>query len=395
MAERDERAGEPHRDRPPDLLPGDAGELRQLERREGVGSGAEPAPVGHADEDERTHAGSDQARDQDQGKRRATEPGGLDDEDCGHDRRAEDDRDGGEAAGRGEHGHELRRCVAPDEAHRVHREAGAERDEGRLGAEDEPEADGRPRGQHHARDDARLGAAHLQAVGRHMPSRSRQADDRERHRQAGDAEHEQVPPRRNRVPPEAVRQIREQPLLGVVHDLEERPRDERDDDPDDGSEHQDRDEVPAPQDRQGIGRRSGRCGRVASSCHLLPRSVDRTPGLFGRTQPQCPEATLNRASPACSAPARSPAPADGGRTSAAAFPERDLVPAVSGGHRNNASPPPPRKPWSASFLARASSRRGGFYGIFYRVESGGAITEAKVRGLRLACRGARVDTSPW
>ena len=222
---------------------------------------------------------------QDQGKRRATEPGGLDDEDGGHDRRAEDDRDGCEAAGRGEHGHELRRCVAPDEVHRVHREPGAERDEGRLGAEDEPEADARPPGQHHARDDARLGAAHLQAVGRHMPSRSRQADDRERHRQAGDAEHEQIPPRRNRVPPEVVRQIREQPLLGVVHDLEERPRDERDDNPDDGSEHQDRDEVLAPQDRQGIGCRSGRCGRVghrAISCLVIrrpysgPRRTDAT-----------------------------------------------------------------------------------------------------------------------
>ena len=141
-------------------------------------------------------------------------------------------------------------------------------------------------------DDARLGAAHLQAAGRHVPSRSRQADDRERHRQAGDTEHEQVPPRRNGVPPEVIRQIREQPLLGVVHELEERPRDERDDNPDDGREHQDRDEALAPQDRQGIGRRSGRCGRVGHRAisYLVirrPYSACNRPAGGSRPRPLC------------------------------------------------------------------------------------------------------------
>ena len=221
----------------------------------------------------------------DQRECRPAEPCGLDDDDGGHDRRAEDDRDRSEAAGGGEHGHELRRCIAPDEGHRVHRQPGTDRDEGRLGAEDEPEADARPTCQHHARHDARLVAAHLQAVGRHVPSRSRQTVDRERHRQAGNTEHHQVPPRRNGVPPEVIRQIREQPLLGVVHELEERPRDERDDDADDGREHQDRDEALAPQDGERIGRRPGRCGRVGQ--RAIPQVVIRRP----YSGPRRPDAT--------------------------------------------------------------------------------------------------------
>ena len=211
----------------------------------------------------------------DQRERRPAEPGGLDDDHGGHDRRAEDDRDRGEAAGGGEHGHELRRRIAPDEGHRVHRQAGTDRDEGRLGAEDDPEADARPTCQHHARHDARLVAAHLQTMGRHVPSRSRQTVDRERHRHAGDTEHHQVPPRRDGVPPEVIRQVREQPLLRVVHELEERPRDERDDDADDGREHQDRDEVPAPQDGQRIGCRTRRCGRIGQ--RAVPSLVIRRP----------------------------------------------------------------------------------------------------------------------
>ena len=185
----------------------------------------------------------------------------LDHENGRDDGRTEDHRYRGEAPRR-RHDHEqLRRRVALRELHRYDGEPGADRDQRRLGAEHDAETERRQRGERDAGQHVRIVAAdHLQSVRGHVTAVAGKAHDREGDGQPGEAQHDQVPPRRHRRVAHVGRQIGEHPDLDAMHQLQEAPTRERDDHPDDRREHEQHHEVAAPQYRRGIrpGRRSGR-----------------------------------------------------------------------------------------------------------------------------------------
>ena len=233
------------------------GERREMQRDERVRTGAEPGPVAHADEHERSDPGCDQAGEHDQRQRGAAEARGLDHEDRRHERRAEDGRDRGEGAGR-PHDHEhLGRRVPLGQLHREQGHAPAQRDERGFRPEHEPETDRRQRRQHDARQHVRLGRPHLETVRGDVATVPGKAHDGERDGEAGEEEHGKRPPPRNTVEPEVARQIVEHADLDLVDQLEESPRRERHDDADDRGEHEDHDEALGPEQRHRI-RRSRR-----------------------------------------------------------------------------------------------------------------------------------------
>ena len=138
------------RDRPEELGSGRAARGRDVGDRERerpeTGPGVEP------DKDERTHAGRDQARDQDHAQQGTAQAGHFHQEEGADDRRAEQGRDRGEAPGHPEDHDRHRRRVALEEVDGQDTETAADRDQGRLRTEDDPEAQGREGGQHDPRE---------------------------------------------------------------------------------------------------------------------------------------------------------------------------------------------------------------------------------------------------
>ena len=103
---------------------------------------------------------------QDHAQALAVQRRGLDEDDRADEGRAEDERDRGEAARRRDDGEDLVGGVLAQQAHGEDAEAGAERDERRLGPEHDAEADRRERRQHDARQLDRLRDAGLQPLRR-------------------------------------------------------------------------------------------------------------------------------------------------------------------------------------------------------------------------------------
>ena len=257
--EREQRAGEPERDGPADLLPGRVREVRELQRlRARTRSCSSPVQFAMPMNTSEPTPAAIRPGMRMSGSVAPPSPLASITSTAATIGRPEDHRDGGEAACCREHHEQLRRCVALRELHREDRQAAADRDQGRLGTEHETEPEGRQRGEGDAGDLGRLGAAHLQPVGRHVPAVAGQLHDRERDREPREHQHRDRPPGGHGVEPERVGQVAEHRELDLVDQLEEPPRGERHEETDHRREHEQHDEVAAAQHRLGIERRCGR-----------------------------------------------------------------------------------------------------------------------------------------
>jgi hypothetical protein len=266
------------RDRPAEVGGVRAGERGEGDRAERVGAGAEPGKGAHAERDERSDPGGEQAGDQHELELGAAEPGRLDHDDGGDQGRIEQERDRGEGAGGGDHREHLRRHVSAREPHRHERETGAESDQRRLRAEHDPQAD---RGEGRERDPGQVdrrdgGAAGDEAVGWDVPAFAGEAGDRERGDQTGDREHWKRPPgERPGVVAEIAGEVDEHTLLDRVDELEKTPCPERDDETDDCGDHE-QDDEPTTLDRR-VDLLGGKLrGRLGVRHDEIPRaSLDR------------------------------------------------------------------------------------------------------------------------
>ena len=136
-------------------------------------------PVVHAREDERPGARGDEA-----GKESATDVacgnlagrgGDLEQEERRDQRPAEERRNGGERAGQDQ---QLRlRLARTHESNGDRAEAEAERDERRLGAEDDPERERRERGEEDARELHGMDGPHAEALERRVASVAGEPDE--------------------------------------------------------------------------------------------------------------------------------------------------------------------------------------------------------------------------
>ena len=261
--EGEQRTGKPERDGPADLLPGRVREVRQLERLERVRAGAQSGPVRHADEDERSDARRDQSRDQDE--RRASRRPGRSLRSRAPRPRWRDPKITEMAAKLPAAASTMSSCGGASRFASFTAKTARPPPIAINGASG-PSTRPRPRVASAASATpghlGRLGAAHLQPVGRHVPAVAGQLHDRERHREPREHEHRDRPPRRHGVESERVGQVAEHRELDLVDELEEPPRGERHEETDHRGEHEHHDEVAAAQHRLGIkGWRRGR-GRL-------------------------------------------------------------------------------------------------------------------------------------
>ena len=224
-------------------------------------AGAEPGQGSHPDRDQRADPGGEEARDQDQRHPGPSEPRRLDQDHRRDDRGAEQERHRGEGAGAGEHRPTsvARRADRPDMRNA---ETAAERDQGRLRPDHEAEADrGEGREQHPGRSTGWVGAAFRPSAGMWPPLPGRRAIG-ERGDHTGEGEHREVPPERGAlIEAEILGDVGEHPPLYVEDQLQEAPRRQGGDHPDDGREHEHGHERPAAQRGLGIGG-SWRLGHV-------------------------------------------------------------------------------------------------------------------------------------
>ena len=168
--------------------------------RPGIGQldGREPGPVGRPRVDDVADAGRQQTGDEGGDEHRALWRPGLEHEERGVDRVAEDAGDGGEAPRRRQQ-RGLGLAAADDEGD-GQPERRAERDERRLRAEHRAARQGDQRGQHDAADLARLGGYGAEALRGVVPAvAGKQA--RRRDEQATDGRDEEDPPPRGAESP--------------------------------------------------------------------------------------------------------------------------------------------------------------------------------------------------
>ena len=215
-----------------------------------------PGPGVEPDEDERTHAGRDQARDQDHAQQGTAQAGHFHQEEGADDRRTEQGRDRGEAPGHPEDHDRHRRRVPLEKMDRQDTETAADRDQGRLRAEHDPEAQGHEGGQHDpGKLDRRDRPAGLETVGRRVAASSGEVLDRERNEEPAECEERSGPPGRRAVEAEVVRQRREDVLLRLGDQLQEEVRRGCDRDTDDRAQHEQPDIAVALEQLDGIRRR--------------------------------------------------------------------------------------------------------------------------------------------
>ncbi len=208
----DRRAHDRRRD-PDDQGPAefrDVGPGKMGQARDRQGKGAEPGQRVKADEDEGTHAGGEQAGQQDDPRHR-TQARGLHQQERPRDGRAEQRADGGEAARRGHHGGGLGGQVALGQPDREDGQAAAERDQRCLRTQHDAEAQGGQGRQHYPGKLGRRGraAAGLEPVSGRVAALPRQEPDDRCDQQAGHREDGKRPPRWRAVKAQPVGQVGE------------------------------------------------------------------------------------------------------------------------------------------------------------------------------------------
>jgi hypothetical protein len=135
----EERRDDADHDRPQKL--GHTGAAGRREVRDREREGAEAGPVVEADEDQRADTGSEQPGREHHTEHRTADPGHLHHQERGRKRRAEERADRGETPCRGDHDTGHLRRVALDQVDDEDSEAAADRDQRRLRAKDDPEAE--------------------------------------------------------------------------------------------------------------------------------------------------------------------------------------------------------------------------------------------------------------
>ena len=187
--------------------------------------GAEAGPVVEPDENQRADAGSEQPGREHHSEHRAADPGHLHHQEGGRKRRAEERADRCEAPGCADHGTGHLRRVALEQVNGEHSEAAADRDQRRLRAKDDAEAERGERGNDDPGElDRPYGSGCLKPLCRLVPSRSRQVLDCERHQQAAQRKQRNRPPGRLVLEAEVAGQRAEQILLQLGETLEKEVR---------------------------------------------------------------------------------------------------------------------------------------------------------------------------
>ena len=237
-----------------------------------AGRGAEP------DEHERTDAGGQQPREQDQRGHGAAEADRLHEQERAQQRVAEQRRHRGEAPRRPDHRQRLapaRRVLR--QLHEQRGDAAAEGDERRFGTDDGAQTERRQRRQQDAGQlDALRRGAGLEPVGRRVAAAAGQVADRGADDEAGHHQREHRPPGRLAVEAQAVGQVGEHPLLEVVDQREEVVRADGDRHPDHRGEDQEHDVAAGAQHRERIGGHVGR--HLISHGQTAPPAAARRPG---------------------------------------------------------------------------------------------------------------------
>ena len=212
--------------------------LRECQRGDCVGTGAETGHAAHADEDQRADTRGQQAREQDDGKGCPTQAGRLDDDHRTDDGGAEERGDRREARGCRHEPEDLIRGVLPGESHGQNSEAPAERDEWCLGAKNHSQANSRERREENPGQlDGLGGGPGLQTFGGLVSPSPGQPGDGEGDRDRGDGQYGQRPPGRNRGEVQRAREILVDPQLKVVNELEVAPRNQGHQKADDRSQY--------------------------------------------------------------------------------------------------------------------------------------------------------------
>ena len=140
----EDRSDDADHDRPQKL--GHTGAAGRRDVRDREREGAEAGPVVEPDEDQRADTGSEQPGREHHSEHRAADPGHLHHQERGRKRRAEERADRGEAPGGADHDTGHLRRVPLDQVEGEDSEAAADRDQRRLRAEDDPEAERGERG---------------------------------------------------------------------------------------------------------------------------------------------------------------------------------------------------------------------------------------------------------
>ncbi len=221
QAEPVDRRAHDGRGDPDDQGPAEFGDVRAREMGQPghrQGERAEPGQCVEAEKNEGTHAGGEQARQQHEPQHGTADAGGLHQQERTREGRAEERADGGEAAGRGDHGHGLGwHVVAPGQPHGEHGEPAAERDQRRLRPQHDTEGQGGQGREQHA---GKLGgrgraATRLEPVRRRVTAPARKVLNDRRDRQAGHHQDGNRPPRRRTVKAEPVGEMGEDLALQV------------------------------------------------------------------------------------------------------------------------------------------------------------------------------------
>ena len=228
-----------------------------------------------ADEDESTDAGGEQPGSEYQRGRRPAEPDGLHHQERSEQRGSQQGRNGGEAARAAHHRQGLRGGVVLDEPHDERGDPAAQGDEGRLRADDGPQAERRQGGDEDAPQLDGCGRpSGLEPVGGRVTARARQVANGRPDEKAGHHQRQNRPPGRRAVETQPVGQVAEHPFLEVVDEPEEVMRRRRDRHPENRGEHEQNDVAASSQHGEGIGWH--RLGSTSwSCCRTSKRASDR------------------------------------------------------------------------------------------------------------------------
>lgn len=264
--------------------PGRAPEVRDRSHVERERPEAGPPVQPH--EDEGPDACGHEAGDQDHTEERSADPRRLHQQEGTDDGRTQQGGDGGKAPGGtdDEGGH--RRRVLFDQMDGQYPEPTPDGDEGCLGTEHRTQAEGGQRREDDPREIDDLDPSRsFEAFRRLVPPGAVEILQRERNQEAAQHEREYRPPGRGPAEAEVLREGREHERLGDRDEVEVEVRDGRHRDADHRPQHDQRDVILAPEDRQGVGGTGGRRGRCARIRHLAPvsfGSVQRDPGSLSK-----------------------------------------------------------------------------------------------------------------
>ena len=146
------------------------------------------------------------------------------------------------------------------------RQAAAEGDERSLGSQHETQAQGGQRGEQDAGQFGWLGGAGLDPLVGDVTAVTRQPHDRDGGQHPGDSEYGKRPPPRDGMQAQPAGQALVHLLLNPVHQLQEAPRGERDQHPDQRGEHEQDPVALAPDRRTRIGGSGSRRTHRGTCC---------------------------------------------------------------------------------------------------------------------------------